>query len=152
MRPVTIALGVLGVALLICAVAMDQWAGMPGGALRVLGLLFVDQQPISKLLAILFVLVLLATLVAGVAGFVGRPRGGSDMLFAFTLGPPLLGIAAGALAGLNIYKAVQATHVSRFIVMAPTVAEVFFIVGLGALVGGIAGGLNLALQARSRST
>jgi hypothetical protein len=151
-RKVAIALGGLGATLLIGAIALDQWAGFVGGALAVLGSLFVDQPPMSKLLAMLLILTLLAMLAVGAAGFFRRSRGGSDILFAVTFAAPLLSLAAGALTGVNIYRAVQATHVSRFIVIAPTVAEAIFIVGLGALVGGVAGVVNLILQARSRST
>ena len=149
MKGIAIGFGLAGVLLLGGAVLLASWAGLPGG-LGVLGLLFMDADPIVKLVMMLLGPTCLAVLVMGAVELVRNPpRGPSDGLGVLAYTAAGAGLLAALYGSINIYLAVMATGTRNLKVVAPSVSEMMLAAGLGLLVGAVAAALNAAAASRA---
>jgi hypothetical protein len=148
MRILAILLGVAGAALLAAVFMLASEGRLEGDPLSLLGQLFLDADPIAKLMMMLVIAAAVITTIVGASGLV-RPAGApSAALTTLSWVCPLMGLLAGAYVAANTYSAVQRLHVTRLAVYAPSLAEGALAAAAGALVGALAAGLNAA---RTRS-
>lgn len=133
-------LGVAGAGLLVTAVGLGIWAGMPANPLATLWILISQAGPLSKLAYLL---------LTGVAIWIGllapRPSRDPSALMVLGLLAPGLGLAASLMAGLTIRIVMVQTHTTELMVIAPSLAEALAPFSIGLLLGAVA----LALKAKA---
>jgi hypothetical protein len=148
MRGVALILAVGGLGLVIAAVALARWAQVPGDPFAVIGMLLLDADPIAKL-ALLVILGSLAFVVVSGGSALVRPQGGpSDGLVILGWIAAGLGVLTGLYGGMNIRAAMVRTNTTNLMVIAPSVAEVMLIAGIGLFVGALGLGIQSTLAAR----
>lgn len=143
MKVMAIVLGVAGAALLVFAIGLGAWAGMPANPLTILGILLGQASSVSKLVLILLAIQAIVILIIGVPRLT-KPKGDGDrsVLALFSFVPPGLGLAASLLAGLSVMIAMQQTHTTSLMVIAPSLAEALTPLALGLLIGALAATLQ----------
>lgn len=152
MKATAIILGLGGILLVLSAIALGAWAGMPANPLAVLGILLSQAGPLAKL--VLLWLAVLAVVIA-IMGAARRARGGRSgnrsRLTVLSVMAPGLGLASTVLSCLTIRGLMERTGVSDLRIIAPSLAEAIMPLGLGLLVGAAAAleGLAAARSARS---
>ena len=144
MRILAILLGVAGAALLAAVFMLASEGRLEGDPLSLLGQLFLDADPIAKLVMMLVIVAAVIVTIVGASGMV-RPAGAPSPLLAM-LGwaCPLIGVLAGVYVAANTYSVVQQLHVTRLAIYAPSLAEGALAAAAGVLVGALAAGLNAA--------
>ena len=151
MRKLSLVLGVGGVGLLIAGVWLAKWAQVPGDPLSVMGMLLLDADPLGKL-ALLGVLGCLGIVVVSGGSALARTQGRpSDALMVLGWVACGLGVLQGVYGGLNVSSAMVRTNTTSLLIIAPSVAEVMLIAGIGLIVGALGLGINAILQARTVS-
>jgi len=151
MKVAAIVLGVSGAALLVFAIALGAWAGMPANPLTMMGILLGQASPVTKLVLILLAVQAVVILIVGVSRLIKTTRDADPtLLTVFSLLPPALGLATSLLAGLSVVIAVQQTHTTSLMVVAPSLAEAMTPLALGLLVGALAATLRAATSLSQR--
>lgn len=154
MKIVAIVLGLAGAGLLVFAIVLGIWAGMPANPLTTLGILTVQTSSVSKLALMLLAMQAIVILITAVPRLIKRQsEGDGSLLTVFSLVAPGLGLAASLLAGLSVLIAMQQTHTTNLMVIAPSLAEATTPLALGLLVGALAAALRgmVALPQRHAS-
>jgi hypothetical protein len=129
MRHAAWALGALTAIFIAAIVSIVVWQGMPVSAL------FLDTSAITKLVDIVLALCLTAAVILTSVP-ASDSRSSAMAVFAWT--GPLLGLAGALFYAMIIWVAVQRTHITRFVVVAPSLAEAMLPLALGLLVGALA--------------
>ena len=142
MRVLPIGLGLAGIALLSSAIGLAIWAGMPSNPLTTLGILTGQAGPISKLVFVLLIAQAIGIAVLAVRAATGRGSSDPTALTILSFVPPGLGLAATLFGGLAIRVAVERTHTTELVVVAPSLAEVMTPLAFGLLVGTAAAALR----------
>lgn len=130
-------LGLAGGAVLVGAIGLAIWAGMPANPLTTFGLLVITAGLLTKMiyLALIGLGIWIATLAVG-----SLTKGRADdpsALSILSLLPPGLGLVATLFSILSIVRAMQATRTRELIVIAPGLAEALTPLGVGLLLGAI---------------
>lgn len=153
MRWYAIVAGALGFAAISAAVVIaSHWGQMTGGPLGLVGILFIELGPISKL-AVLASVGLIIAAIAVAAMQLGGSKSPEDLNLLRILArvSPLPGLAAAALDAYNIHAAAQRIGNVSFEVMAPSVAGAVLVAGVGLLSGAFAAAAYAVVAGRSRS-
>lgn len=148
MRVFALMLGLVGAAMLAGVFVLAAKAEFTGDPLYILFQLFLDADPIAKLVLLVLAPSLIFITVVGLFGLIRQPGPPSDLLTGLSYACPVAGLAAGAYAAFNAYTAAMRVHVTDFRVVAPSLAEATLVAAAGLLVGALAAGFNLA---RSRN-
>ena len=149
MRAVGVSLGVVGAVLVVVVLVIAAVGEVRGDPLTVLGYLFADSPPISKVVHLLLGAAIIVIAITGVFGLARRDSGRSDALLVMGYVCPLVAAVAGAFAGFNILSAVSQIGDVSFPVIAPSVAQAVLITAAGLLVGAVSIGLNEILARRA---
>jgi hypothetical protein len=145
MKVAAIVLGASGAGLLVFAVALGIWAGMPANPLTTLGILLGQASSVTKLVLLLLAIQAIVILIVAVPRLIKPERDGDrSLLTAFSFVPPGLGLAASLLAGLSVLIAMQQANTTNLTVIAPSLAEAMTPLALGLLVGALAATLRAA--------
>ncbi|KQY35582.1 hypothetical protein ASD38_03215 [Caulobacter sp. Root487D2Y] len=145
MKIAPIVLGVGGALLLVGAIGLGIWAGMPANPLATLGILVLSAGALTKLVyLVLFGLGIWIAILGATSLAKGR-SGDPSLLSVLTLLPPGLGLLATLLTGLSIVRAMQNTHTSDLFVIAPSLAEALAPLGVGLLLGAVPAALKARL-------
>lgn len=149
---VALALGVVGAALLVATVALAKWAGFEVSSPVIIWQLAGDSLSLVRLALLLQLCSLLATPILFAVGLSSTTskREGSDGLSVLQFSAPGLGLLAAAYAGWIVYVAMVRTHTVSFLVIAPSVAQLLLVLGVGFLAGAVAAAANAMLLARAR--
>jgi hypothetical protein len=145
MKNAPVVLGSSGALLLVGAIGLGIWAGMPANPLATFGLLVLSAAPLTKLIYLLLTGLGIWIAVLGVASLAKGRSDAPSALSILSLAPPGLGLAATLLTALSIVRAMQATNTSDLFVIAPSVAEALAPLGVGLLLGAVAAALKARL-------
>jgi MotA/TolQ/ExbB proton channel family len=136
---------VLVPAALMATPAMAQQQGLT------LGTVFGDAAPSMKLLMLLLIVAMIASIVIAVRKIMAGPAlvGGSAFLSALRLGGPLIGLLGAAFNGVHMFIGISnSPDPVPFNVMAPGFAEAMTIAMLGLLAGVVAVICHWAVESR----
>jgi hypothetical protein len=153
MKIAPVVLALLGAFLLVLAIALGIWAGMPANPLATLKILVLSSGPFAKLayLVLTFLGIWIAILV--VAWFAkGRRSSDPSALALLSLAPPGAGLAATLMTALSIGRVMQQTHTTELMVIAPSLAEALAPLAIGLLLGAAAAVLKAKAAAGAGQT
>ncbi|MBO9559051.1 MAG: hypothetical protein J7515_10750 [Caulobacter sp.] len=142
MKSLPWSLGLAGGALLVGAVGLGIWAGMPANPLTTLGLLVLSAGALTKLIYLVLIGLAIWIAALGVACLTKGRADDPSLLSTLSLLPPGLGLAATLFSALSIARAMQATHTTELIVIAPSLAEALAPLAVGLLLGALAATLR----------
>ena len=142
MRRLAVILGAGGAAFLAAVFYLTDKAMMRGDPLSLLGQLFLDVNPVAKLVLIGLFGSLVAIGVVGMVRLTARAGAPSEALKTASYVCPLAGVAtAGYLLYLTLSVAAR-LHVTNLAIMAPSLAEGALTAAVGLLAGALAAGLS----------
>ena len=142
MKIAPVVLGVGGALVLVGAIGLGIWAGMPANPLATFGILVLSAGPLTKLVYLLLTGLGIWIAVLGVTSLAKGRSGDPSLLSILSLLPPGAGLLATLLTGLAIVRAMRNTNTSDLFVIAPGLAEALAPLGVGLLLGAVAAALK----------
>lgn len=150
MKIAPIVLALLGAFLLVLAIALGIWAGMPANPLATLKILVLSSGPFAKLAYLLLTVLGIWITILIVAWFAkGRRSSDPSALALLSLAPPGLGLAATLMTAVSVVTAMQRTRTTELMVVAPSLAEALAPLAIGLLLGAAAAALKARAAART---
>ncbi len=128
-------LGVTGGVVLAGALGLGIWAGMPANPLTTFGILVLSAGILTKMVYLGLVGLAIWIAALGVACLTKGRADDPSALAILSFLPPGLGLSATLLAALSIARAMQATHTTELVVIAPSLAEALAPLGVGLMLG-----------------
>jgi len=145
MKVAPVVLGLSGVTILVVAIGLGIWAGMPANPLATLAILVLQAGALAKLFYLLLTGLGIWIAVLGVSVLTKGRSGDPSLPGILALLSMGLGLLATLLAGISIGRAMQQTNTSDLMVIAPSLAEALTPLAIGLLLGAFA----TACQARA---
>lgn len=147
-----LALGIIGVALIVATVLLAKWAGFSASPVSIMWELQRAFVGLLRLAFVLLALSLIAVPILFAAQFFNRAPDsrGSDGLSVLSFSAPGLGLLGALYGGWIVYVAMVRTHTVSLPVIAPSLAELSLLLGVGFLTGACAAAANAVLINRAR--